>query len=154
MIVNDLPALRPLLHDQGEGSASSDLPPALKHETCSDQRESGAQGTDLNGFEPQAVPASVRGEPVTVVLPNEVDSVPGPSAIDERSRTFGGIVGEKSIQVPPVPVRRRPVQLRHNGFAQRLPVNLADGSSGGAATGPASRKLEGQKQCQRAHGYR
>src|SRR6476469_8828224 len=145
MIVDDLPTLALPFHDQGEGSAASGLSPALQDEPGGDQCQGGAERPHLDFLEPQAIPASARRKPWGVVLSNKVDSMPGSPAIDKRGSALRGIVGQKGIEVTPIPVSGGAVQLSHDRIGQGLAIDLSDRSGRTVAAGPASHELEGQK---------
>lgn len=144
MIVDDLPALGSPFHYQGEGSAPSRFPPSLQEKARGDQCEGGTQRPHLDLLEPQAVPMGARGKPGCVVLSNEVDSVPGPVPVDESGTTLCGVIGEKSVEVTPVPVVRSAIQLSHDRIGERPAIGLTGGSRRTVAAGPACHKLEGQ----------
>src|SRR6478672_10778977 len=124
MIVDDLPALGSPFHDQGEGSASSRLSPALQEKSSGDQCEAGAQRSCLNLLEPQAVPMSTGNKPGCVVLSNEVDSMPRPASIDERGRALWSVVGQEPVEVTTVPVVRSTIQLSYDRVRECPAIDL------------------------------
>src|SRR3712207_6340688 len=114
MIVKNPPPGRPSLHDQGEGTARGDGASSPENEARRHQSESGTQRSRFHLFEVQAVSSGTRREPAGVVVPDEVYAVPSAPAVDESRRAIRRVVGQKSLEVTPIPVVGSPVQLRNN----------------------------------------
>src|SRR3954467_12995567 len=114
MVVKDSPAHGPLLHDQGEWAACRDGSVSHQDETSGHQRQGGRQSSNLDLFEMQAVATGSRSKPGRIVLPDEVEAMPGPPAVDEGGRALGRVVGHERLEVTPIPVSRRSVELAGN----------------------------------------
>src|SRR4051812_29530307 len=104
MVVKDSPAHGSLLHDQGERTAGSDRTVSHQHETSSDQRESGCQGSNLDLLKMQAIAMGSGSKPRRVILPDEVEAMTCPAAVHKRGRALGRVVGDERVEVTPVPV--------------------------------------------------
>src|SRR3954471_17123831 len=111
MVVDDLPTLRSPFHHQRKWAAASHGAAPHEEEPCRDQRRGRAQRPDLHFFKVKAVAPGPRSKPGSVVLPDEVNPLASSSAVNERRRAFGSIVGNEAVEISPVPVAGRPVQL-------------------------------------------
>ena len=150
MIVEDPPPRGPSFQHQGKGPARGDRPTPLQDEARGNQREGRAQPPGFHLLEMQAVPPGTGREPAGVVLPDEVDPVPRPPAVDEGGGAFRGIIGQKAFEIASIPVECSPVQLR----ADLLPeggVGLGRRNRRGVPARPAGYNREGHDVQGRAH---
>ena len=79
----------------------------------------GLEGSDFDLFEVEAVPPGARREPGRVVAPDEVEAGPGAAAVHEGGGALASVIRQKPVQVSPVPIRGRAVQLRGDQRRQR-----------------------------------
>src|SRR5919112_3452160 len=77
VVVEDLPALGPSLHHQGEGTARGEGVSPLKNVSGGNQRQRGTQAPHGDFFEVEAVPAGTRREPGSIIASDKVESAPG-----------------------------------------------------------------------------
>src|SRR4051812_26221855 len=110
MVVKDSPADGPLLHDQGERTAGSDRAVSHQHETSSDQRESGCQGSNLDLLKMKAIATGSGSKPRPIILPDEVEAMTCPPTVHEGGRALGCVVGHERVEVTPVPIGCRTVE--------------------------------------------
>ena len=118
MVVKNLPALGPAFHDEGERAACGGPAASLEDEPSGYQGKRGAESPGLDFLEVEAIPAGPAGEAGCVVLPNPGESMARAKAVHERRGAVGGIVGEKGIQVTPVPIVGGPGELCGNLWLQ------------------------------------
>jgi hypothetical protein len=50
--------------------------------------------------------------------------MPRPASIDERGRALWGVVGQKPVEVTPVPVVRSAIQLSYDGIRECPAIDL------------------------------
>src|SRR5215210_3285308 len=111
VIVQNLPAGRPLLHDQSKGAAGGDASAPLEDEPSRYQRQRAAQGPDLDLLEVQAVPPCPRRKAWGIVLANELEPVPGSSSVDKGGGALWCVVRQERLEIPAVPISGRPIEL-------------------------------------------
>ena len=97
-----------------KGPAGGDLGSPLENEPRGYERERRAQAAGPQLLEMKAVPSGAGRESGRVVAPDEVDPCPGPLPVDEGGGALWSVVGQKTVQVSPVPVHGGAVQLRRD----------------------------------------
>jgi hypothetical protein len=116
VVVKDLPALGPALHYESKGTARDNSATVLENVPSGHQRQRRAQDAHCDLFEVEAVPPRAWGKPRSIVLPDEVESATGSSAVDERGGALSRVVRDKGVEITAVPVA---------GGATKLSLDLA-----------------------------
>src|SRR4051794_18338415 len=150
--MEDLPALRSALHDQGKRTTRGGAVAPLKNESGGYQCQGRTERPNLQLLEVETVPPGTGGKPGSIVVANEVEPVPCSVAIHVGGRALGGIVRHECVQVTPVPVTGGPVQLSRQLAGKRGTINRRRRRR--LSGGPTCHQQQRQKEQGGTHGDR
>jgi len=105
MVVENLPALRPFFHHQGEWATGADFRTSLEDESSCHEQEGGAERADHDLLEMEAVPPDAGCEAGSIHTPDVFEAGASAVAIHVRGGALTSVIRHETIKISSIPVR-------------------------------------------------